>query len=411
MRNKDSAFRVSIIGGCGHVGLPLGVAFAMKGCDVTLVDINEAGIASVNAGRFPFMEKGGDEALRKVVGRTLRAENSSQSVSEADCVIFVTGTPVDEHLNPRIEDVTRVLDQYLPLMHAGQLVILRSTVFPGVTEIVLKKIESAKPGVAVAFCPERVAQGFALEEIFSIPQIVSAFDSESEDRAAELFAKIAPEILRLTPREAELTKLFANAWRYISFAIANQFYIIAEGSGVNFERVYHALSHNYPRANYAHPGFAAGPCLFKDTMQLSAFHNNNFFLGHAAMLVNEGLPHFVVEQLEKKMGSLAGKKIGLLGMAFKANSDDIRESLSYKIKKVLESKLAKVMMTDVYQETNRDLDEIVRTAEGFVLGVPHQEYRKLDLRGKPFADCWGVWDKKPDLSQTPHAKPKKFKAA
>lgn len=405
------SYHVSIIGGCGHVGLPLGVAFALKGCDVTLVDINEAGIATVNGGRFPFMEKGGDEALRKVVGKNLKAEKSSASVSQSDCVIFVTGTPVDEHLNPRIEDVTRVLDHYLPMMHAGQLVILRSTVFPGVTEMVTKKIQAAHPGVSVAFCPERVAQGFALEEIFSIPQIVSAFDKEAEDRAAELFAKIAPEILRLTPREAELTKLFANAWRYISFAIANQFYVIAEGSGVSFERVYQALSHNYPRANYAHPGFAAGPCLFKDTMQLSAFHNNNFFLGHAAMLINEGLPHFVVEQLEKKMDGLAGKKVGLLGMAFKANSDDTRESLSYKIKKVLESKLAIVMPTDVYQESSRQLDEIVRTADGFILGVPHQEYKKLDLRGKPFADCWGVWEKKPDLSQTPHPQPAKIKAA
>lgn len=400
------AKRIAIVGGCGHVGLPLGITFASRGFDVFLVDINQAAVNQVNAGKMPFIEEGGAAALKSVIGKSLRAVTTGDCMSDAEVVILVTGTPVDNHLNPRISDVVAVINQYLPFLHAGQLIVLRSTLAPGVTELLWKHIKMEKPGIRLAFCPERVAQGYAIEEIYNFPQIVSAFDPESEDRAADLFSAIAPEVLRLTPREAELAKLFSNTWRYIHFAIANQHYMIAEACGADFHRIYHALTHNYPRLkNLARPGLTAGPCLFKDTMQLSASYNNNYFLGHAAMLVNEGLPMFLVDQLETKMGSLEGKKIGLLGMAFKPDHDDTRESLSYKVKKVLKTKMAEVLDTDVYQASHAQLDFILTTADGFVLGVPHREYLALDLGNRPFVDCWGAWHPTPDLSRSRFKKP------
>lgn len=392
--------KIAILGGCGHVGLPLGISFASRGFQVELIDINAKAVARVNAGEMPFIEEGGHEALRGVIGRSLIAVTKPDGLSHADIVIVVTGTPVDSHLNPRVSDVVDVIDQYLPYFKSSQLLVLRSTLAPGVTELLFKHVRRKIP-MRLAFCPERVAQGVAIEEIYNFPQIVSAFDFESEEMAAELFGHVAPEILRLTPQEAELAKLFSNTWRYIHFAIANQHYMIAESCGANFNRIYVALTHNYPRLkNLARPGLTAGPCLFKDTMQLSAAYHNNYFLGHAAMLVNEGLPTFLVEQLEKKMGSLEGRSIGLLGMAFKPDHDDTRESLSYKVKKVLTTKMAIVMDTDVYQDTHAYLDHILETADGFILGVPHSEYCGLNLQ-KPFVDCWGVWEPKPDLSKSP----------
>jgi len=397
----QAAKTIAIIGGCGHVGLPLGITFASRGFQVALVDVNEPVVKMVNQGKMPFAEKGGPEALQAVIGKTLHAQTHPSVVAESDVVILVTGTPVDEHLNPRVGDVMKVVDQYLPYLNDSQLIILRSTLAPGVTELVAKHLRDKNLKAALAFCPERVAQGFAIEEIYNFPQIISAFDGESEERAADLFSKIAPETLRLSPQEAELAKLFSNTWRYIHFAIANQHYMIAESSGVDFYRVYQALTHNYPRLkNLARPGLTAGPCLFKDTMQLSAFYNNQYFLGHAAMLVNEGLPNFLVQQLESQLGTLVGKKIGLLGMGFKPNSDDTRESLSYKVKKILITKRAEVLDTDVYQPTASKLDEILKTADGLFLGVPHDEYRGLDLLGKPFVDCWGVWREPSDLQQS-----------
>ena len=386
--------KIAIVGGCGHVGLPLGITFALHGCDVTLIDVDQATVDSVNAGHFPFMENGGNEALKKVIGKNLIAVVGPESIRESSDVIFVMGTPVDEHLNPIVHDVLKIVDEYLPYLSDGQLIILRSTLFPGLTEVVANHIRTRGKNVGIAFCPERVAQGFAIEEIQHLPQIVSAIDETSENRAADLFRIVTKEIIRTTPLEAELVKLFANSWRYIEFAIANQHYMIAEAAGVSFQRVHFALTHHYPRAqSFAAPGLTAGPCLFKDTMQLSAYCNHNYSLGNAAMLINEGLPNFLVQQLETKLDGLQNKKIGLLGMSFKPNHDDTRESLSYKLKKVLEIKMANVMCTDVYQESAADLSTILNSADAFILGTPHKEYASLDLGGKPFVDCWGMWSR------------------
>ena len=383
--------KICIIGGCGHVGIPLGLAFASKGKDVTLVDVNPKAVEAINAGRLPFKEEGAEALLKKHVGKNLRATSDSAVVKKQGVVVFVTGTPVDEHLNPKIHDVVKVLDAYLPLLNRRQLVVLRSTIFPGVTRIVEETLKAKLGAANLAFCPERIVQGKGIEEIFNLPQLVSGVNKKSENAAASLFAAIAPKIIRIKPEEAELAKLMTNAWRYLEFAIANQFYRMVEKQGLDFYRILEAMKDDYPRArHFARAGLAAGPCLFKDTMQLSAFHNNEFFLGHSAMLVNEGLPNFLVSQLEAKMGSLKGKKVGVMGLAFKADNDDIRESLSFKVKKLLEMKMAEVLVTDEFVPGTMPLRKFLKEADGVILGVPHSAYRKLKVK-KPFVDCWGCW--------------------
>ena len=383
--------KICIIGGCGHVGIPLGLAFASKNFDVTLVDVNPNAVENINRARLPFKEDGAEELLAAHVGKNLHATADAAVVKKQDVVVFVTGTPVDEHLNPKIHDVVKVLDAYLPLLNKRQLVILRSTIFPGVTRIVEEKLKAKLGASNLAFCPERIVQGKGIEEIFNLPQLVSGVNKKAENAAAALFASIAPKIIRIKPEEAELAKLMTNAWRYLEFAIANQFYMMVEKQGLDFYRILEAMKEDYPRAkHFARAGLAAGPCLFKDTMQLSAFHSNEFFLGHSAMLVNEGLPNFLVSQLEAKMGPLKGKKIGIMGLAFKADNDDIRESLSFKVKKLLEMKMAEVLVTDEYVPGTMPLKRFLKDADGVILGVQHSDYRKLKIK-KPFVDCWGCW--------------------
>ena len=374
------------------MGIPLGLAFAKKGLDVTLVDVNPKAVEAINSGRLPFKEEGAEELLCRHVGKNLRATSDASIVKKQDVVVFVTGTPVDEHLNPKIHDVMKVLNAYLPLLDKRQLIVLRSTIFPGVTRIVEEALKAKLGAANLAFCPERIVQGKGIEEIFNLPQLVSGVNRRAENAAAALFAAIAPKIIRIRPEEAELAKLMTNAWRYLEFAIANQFYMMVEREGLDFYRILDAMKEDYPRArHFARAGLAAGPCLFKDTMQLSAFHNNEFFLGHSAMLVNEGLPNFLVSQLEAKMdGSLKGKKIGVMGLAFKADIDDIRESLSFKVKKLLEMKMAEVLVTDEFVPGTMPLRKFVRECDGIILGVPHSAYRKLKIK-KPFVDCWGCW--------------------
>jgi len=383
--------RICIIGGCGHVGIPLGLAFAKKGLDVTLVDVNPTAVENINAAKLPFKEDGAAALLKAHVGKNLRATADVEVVRKQDVVVFVTGTPVDEHLNPKIHDVMKVISIYLPLLNKKQLIVLRSTIFPGVTRIIEDQLKTHLGVANLAFCPERIVQGKGIEEIFNLPQLVSGVNKKSEDAAAKLFSAIAPKIIRIRPEEAELAKLMTNAWRYLEFAIANQFYMMVEKQGLDFYRILEAMKTDYPRAkHFAGAGLAAGPCLFKDTMQLSAFHNNEFFLGHSAMLVNEGLPNFLVSQLEAKMGALKGKKIGVMGLAFKPDNDDIRESLSFKVKKLLELKMAKVLVTDEFVPGTMPLKDFVKAADGIILGVPHSAYKKLKIK-KPYVDCWNVW--------------------
>lgn len=384
--------KICIIGGCGHVGLPLGLVLSDVGFDVTLLDINKDSINKINNGIVPFQEEGAEELLNKNLNKTLFVTDNSGVVKDQDVVVFITGTPVDEHHNPKIHEVMNVLDKYIHLLHKDQLIILRSTIYPGTTEIIEQKLQksfNAQP--KLAFCPERILQGKGIEEIRNLPQIVSAVNDNARSEAESLFSKVTSKIIHLKPIEAELSKLMLNTWRYLEFAIANQFYMMVEDKGLDFYKIYNAMSEDYPRAkNYCRPGLAAGPCLFKDTMQLSAFYRNQFFLGQSAMLVNEGLPNFLVSQLEKKLGSLKNKKVAILGMTFKANNDDIRESLSFKIKKELEFKLAEVLPSDPYLKDTYKLDDALSDCDALILGVPHKEY--LDLKiDKPYVDCWNIW--------------------
>lgn len=373
------------------MGIPLGLALASRDFDVTLMDLNEAAVDKINRATLPFVEEGAEEILKAHVSKNLRATTDIHAVQDQDAVIFVTGTPVDEHHNPKIHDVLKVIRQYLELMKRDQLVILRSTIYPGTTEVIIEMLKKHFGAAHLAFCPERIVQGKGIEEIFNLPQIVAASSDEAFEAARKIFSRISPKIIRLKPREAELVKLITNTWRYLEFAAANAFYMMIEQEGVDFYTVYDAMRDGYPRAaSFPSAGLAAGPCLFKDTMQLSAFYQNNFFLGQSAMLVNEGLPNFLVNQLEKKMGALAGKRIAILGMTFKANNDDTRESLSFKLRKLLDFKLAKVLVHDPYLENDDTLEGVLESAEGVILGTPHKEYKNLRIT-VPFVDCWGIW--------------------
>jgi len=384
---------ISIIGGCGHVGIPLGLAFAKAGFTVTLIDINKSAVDIINDGKLPFVEEGAEEILKAHIGKNLFATEDIQKVSKQDMVIFVTGTPVDEHHNPEIKEVLKVIQAYLPLMDKKQVIILRSTIFPGTTELIRRLLieQYGEEEGHIAFCPERILQGKGIEEIYRLPQIVAAEDDNTFKVVSDVFSKISPKIIRLKTREAELVKLITNTWRYLEFAAANAFYMMVENDGLDFYKVYDAITDDYPRAaNFPKAGLAAGPCLFKDTMQLSVFYQNNFFLGQSAMLINEGLPNFLVNQLEKKISSLTGKRIALLGMTFKANNDDTRESLSFKIKKQLEFKMCHVLLHDPYLPVSASLEEVLEKADGIILGTPHKEYKDIKPN-VPYVDCWDFW--------------------
>ncbi len=391
---RDRSFDICIVGGCGHVGLPLGMAFADQGQNVVLYDINQATIDKVNHKVMPFMEGGADAVLAKVVdaGR-LKATSDPACISQSQNVVMVIGTPVDEHLNPKLGDVIRAVKEIQRQLDDEQLLVLRSTVYPGVTAKIRDYLKSQGKSLDIAFCPERIAEGHALTELYSLPQIVSGFTQQAVERAEKLFKLLTPQIQELDPMEAELAKLFTNTWRYINFAISNQFFMIADSHGLDFYKIYNAMTKDYPRlTSFARAGFAAGPCLFKDCMQLSAFSDNNFFLGHSAMLVNEGLPDYIVARLRENH-DLSNMTVGILGMAFKGGSDDPRESLSYRLKKKLELEVMTVLCTDVHIQSPDfvTVEAIREGADIVIVGAPHREYAALEFGKVPVVDIWNIY--------------------
>jgi UDP-N-acetyl-D-mannosaminuronic acid dehydrogenase len=385
--------KVVIVGGGGRVGLPLSLVLATAGYKTVALDISQETVDCINSGKMPFFEEGAQELLEKTLGnKSFSATTEHECIADAEILIMVIGTPVDEHLNPDPNSVVTAISACLPYMKSNQLVVLRSTVFPGVTDRVKKLLEKRNLTPDIAFCPERILEGQALKELKSLPQIIGASTEKAEKRAKDLFSSLGVETITVSPEEAELAKLFTNVWRYIKFAAANQFWLMANEANLDFSRIREAIAFKYPRASdLPNAGFTAGPCLFKDTMQLAAFSDNNFSLGHSAMLVNEGLPLYVVSKIEEKF-ELGNLTVGILGMAFKGESDDIRSSLAYKLKKILQFKALNVLTSDPFVTVDGNLvDEsyLLENSEIIVIVAPHIKYKSLKTT-KPVIDIWNL---------------------
>jgi UDP-N-acetyl-D-mannosaminuronic acid dehydrogenase len=390
--SEGGKFDVVIVGGLGHVGLPLGITFANKGLKVLLQDINEETAEKVRKGEMPFLEYGAEPVLKEVLENgNLQVTTDASDVSKAKYVVLALGTPVDEYLNPKTRMFLEIIEKLKPNLNKDQIIIVRSTVYPRTCEQLLRTLGGDDWNVA--YCPERIIQGHSMEELKELPQLIAGFNEKAIEGSKELFGKISPKLIEVSMGEAELAKLCSNAWRYIQFAIANQFYMMADEFGVDYDKLRNAMREGYKRAEpLPGAGFAAGPCLLKDTMQLAAFSGNNFALGHAAMLVNEGLPNFIIDNLRKKH-DLSKKKVGILGMTFKADIDDVRDSLSFKLGKVLRFNGAKVYYSDEYAK-NPDFvskEELVKESEIIIVGVPHSAYKEFNIpKDKEVVDLWGI---------------------
>ncbi|MBI2885476.1 MAG: nucleotide sugar dehydrogenase [Candidatus Omnitrophica bacterium] len=386
-----ATLRIAVVGGAGHVGLPLSLVLATHGFPVTIIDHDRRKIEALKQKRLPFLEEGAQPLLDALAAPALAFSSSHQDVATADVIILTVGTPLDDHLNPDLTQVYGAIEQIRPSLRDGQVLVLRSTLFPGTSEKIQERLRALGLKVGVSFCPERIAQGKAIKELGELPQLISASDARTLAIVRRVFSAFNREVIELGMVEAELAKLFTNAWRYIKFAVANQFYMTATEKGLDFYRIRDAMMRRYERvADFPAAGFAAGPCLLKDTMQLAAYNRQHFAVGHAAMLLNETLPDFLVEQVKRRR-ALSGARVGILGMAFKADNDDHRESLAYKLRKLLEYEGATVLCSDPYiaDPSFVPAAQALRCDVVFI-GCPHTAYRQLSFEGRDVVDCWGL---------------------
>jgi UDP-N-acetyl-D-mannosaminuronic acid dehydrogenase len=386
--------------GLGRVGLPLALSLADRGVRVIGVDKQQSVLDSVAAARMPFHETGTQEVLERVTAAgTLELSTRVQDAARADFIVLTLGTPAHVHIEIDISQIRGAIDELLPLVHEGQTIILRSTVAPRTTDWVAGYLEQRRgftvgEDLFVAHVPERIAENHFLEEIASLPCIIGGVGEHSGERAAELFEVFGTEVIQTTPVEAELAKIWTNILRYTQFALPNLLMMNCEQYGANVFEVIHLINHDYPRGGMARPGLTAGTCLRKDFV-FSEERSNAPGMLLAVSRVHESVPHFLVEGLKRRLGgSLRDCKVAVLGLTFKRNSDDLRDSLAAKLVRLLERELAHVARHDPHAPVATEpLESALDGARGVVIATNHEEFERvlpLVPRDAWLVDPWNV---------------------
>jgi UDP-N-acetyl-D-mannosaminuronic acid dehydrogenase len=391
--------RVAVVG-LGRVGLPLALFLAERGCAVQGVDVDAGRIEGLRAGRMPFIEEGGAALLAAHLGRRFVPGTDLAAVAGVDVIVITLGTPVDDHNNPVFLPIENLFRALLPHLRPGQLLVLRSTVSPGTTEFLARLIERSTPlhvgrDLFLAFCPERIAEGFSIPELPEVPQIVGGVDAASGARAAEFFRIVTPEIREIDAKSAELAKLFCNMYRYVDFAIANEFMMIAEQHGRDIHPIVDAINRGYKRGGLKTPGLSGGPCLYKDGFFLTDKIAYNELIS-GAWKINETVPAYLVERA-KRVKRIEGAKATVLGLSFKRNIDDPRNSLAFKLRKILLAEGADVHAHDPFLPSE-PLDDALGDADFVFFAMNHDAFRSLtperlrkQVRGDALvSDVWNL---------------------
>ena len=385
---------IAIIGGAGHIGLPLGMLFAAKKKKVILYDKDSINLNKISKGKMPFLERGGDEFLKKNKKRIFTTQNKDD-LKDVKILIVCIGTPVKKS-KPDLEFFFKLFKEIKPYITPEKLLVIRSSIYPGTINEIQKYL--GKNFRNISYCPERVVQGNSIVELPKLPQIVSGLNPKSIKLSKNLFKMICKKIIITSVLEAELIKLFSNAWRYINFSIANQFHDICENFSINFSQLRKNMIDGYDRnKDIPKAGFAAGPCLYKDTAQLNTFLKNSFTLGIAATNINQNFPKKIYLKLQKKFGlKLKNKNIGILGVAFKSEIDDTRDSLAIELYKLLKRKKLKVNISDEYVKMKNIIDKkkLIKNSEILIIGAPHKSYKDIYIpKNKYLIDTWGFREK------------------
>jgi UDP-N-acetyl-D-mannosaminuronic acid dehydrogenase len=376
---------VAIVG-LGRVGLPLALSFADRGLKVIGIDKDPDVLRAISDRRMPFHETGTQELLERVVGGQgdlLELSGSLPAAAAADHIVLTLGTPAFSHIEIDISQIRSALEELLPLLRSGQTIILRSTVAPGTTEWVAGYLEQRRgftvgQDLFVAHVPERIAENHFLEEIASLPCIVGGVGEASGEQAASLFSSFATEILQTTPVQAELAKIWTNILRYTNFALPNLLMMNCEQWGANVFEVIRLINHDYPRGGIATPGLTAGSCLRKD-FTFSEERSSAPGMLLAVSRVHETVPLFLVEGLKRRLGgSLRGCKVAVLGLTFKRDSDDLRDSLAGKLIRLLERELAHVARHDPHVPSQSEpLETALADAAAVIIATNHSEFDGL----------------------------------
>lgn len=375
-----------VVVGIGRVGLPLALVFAKEGFNVTGIDVSQERLETIAKGVLPFLEEGAGPLLKKYYNNGFVGAHESalpEVLSKASTIILTLGTPMSDNFSPDVTQITGFINKFSDYLKKGQLLILRSTVTPGTTEYLVRYLKEKYNWIVgkdlyLAYCPERIAEGKAVQELYEIPQIIGSVDNVSGKAAAKVFGRLTKKILYTDSRSAELSKLFCNMYRYVDFAIGNEFMLIADSHQRDIYEILRLVNDDYKRGGLKGPGLTAGPCLVKDGFFLLD-KSPYLDLVAAAWRLNENIPGFLLSKIKNELGVLDGKKVALLGLSFKKNIDDLRYSLSLKLQNYLLTEGAKVFANDPLIES-LPLEECLKDADLVIMAVNHDAYLKLKLK-------------------------------
>ncbi len=374
---------VSIIGGAGHIGLPLAVKFAEKEIKVNIFDTNKINLLKIQNNKPPYKEKDLNKKLKNVLKKKrLFFSSDISSICNSKFVIICIGTPISNKLKPELKHFFSLLKKIKKHLKKSTHVIIRSSVIPGTCEKIYHLLKAKCKNLS--YCPERIVEGHSLQELPLIPQIISGSNKLTISENKKLFKKITKNLIICNFIEAELAKIFSNMYRYINFAIPNEMYLISKKLNADFTKIRELMKFKYPRnKGLAKAGFVGGPCLMKDSMQISYIFNKKNSLVNSAYNTNEKLPEAIVKNLQREKNYKL-KKIGILGLTFKSDSDDIRGSLSLKLMKILKKKGFKCFYSDPYYKLQDGLSEkkLINISDIIIIGTNHKRYKNLKITKK-----------------------------
>ena len=410
IRVKKNNFTICVIG-IGRVGLPLGLSFAKAGISVYGLDKSEDYVKELKKRKIPFYEK---NIEKYIYTNNFYPTTNTKVIQKCDILIITVGTPLSDVGEPDYSQLETCLKDIVKYNVEDKLIIMRSTASPGTLENFIKPFLEKHTGLkanidfGLVVCPERILAGKALEEIKELPEIIGAENDICAEITKEIFKKINKnkKFFVTTPKAAELGKLFINVYRYVNFALANEFGLLSEQYEEDAYEIINMINKDYKRGGIPNPGLTGGPCLSKDGYYLiSNITFPDFIL--MAWRLNETIPQYIINKLKNKLKqkgkSLYNCKIAVLGIAFKADIDDTRYSPSIKIINILKKENAEVLIHDPYVRDTLPLENVINKADAIILATNHSKFKnildKICKIGTYKKDCiivdyWGFFNEK-----------------
>ncbi|MBX7066587.1 MAG: UDP-N-acetyl-D-mannosamine dehydrogenase [Parachlamydiales bacterium] len=393
--------KVSVIG-LGYIGLPTAAILATHGVEVVGVDVNKHAIDTINQGKIHIVEPDLDAMVHSaVMSGMLKAVLKPE---KAEAFIIAVPTPFKEGHKPDLSYIEAAAKSIAPVLEPGNLIILESTSPVGTTEKLadwLPKID-----LDIAYCPERVLPGHILREIVGNDRVVGGLTPKSAERAKQLYQIfVKGECLTTDARTAEMTKLTENSFRDVNIAFANELSMICDELNINVWELIR-LANRHPRVNILQPGpGVGGHCIAVDPWFIVDSAPNVSRLIKTAREVNDSKPHYVLAQVKEKLKKMKNPKVACLGLSFKADIDDIRESPALEIVEHLAKEKVDLLVVEPHLETlpktlqlphvkMTSIDEAMQSADLIVLLVNHRKFSHIDrslLRAIPIIDTRGVF--------------------